>query len=62
MTTATVNVRTLNRKIARYVEAAIEESWVGSKHPEDVPYVLAEFLDAKRDLGDYIVHRVKEPS
>lgn len=54
MTTATVNVRALKLKIKRLIEAEIEHSWMGSKHPDYFRMIFDEVEAARADLKRYL--------
>lgn len=57
MTTATVNIGALNRRIARVVQAELAESWRGSKHPDDWDDIELELKRAHKSLGDYLLEK-----
>lgn len=57
MTTATVNVTSLMRKVKRVVDAEIELSWLGSKHPDDHAQIESEAKAARLALRRYLKSR-----
>lgn len=57
MTTATVNAEVLMRKVKRVVDAEIELSWLGSKHPNDHWFIENEAKAARLALRRYLKSR-----
>lgn len=54
MTTVTVNVAALMRRIARVVQAELNESWKGGGHWEDHEMIELELKRAHKALADYL--------
>jgi hypothetical protein len=44
----------LKQLIERHVRAAIERSWIGSKHPSDHGDIEREYQESRRVLEEYI--------
>lgn len=54
MTTVIVDKEVLCGLIDDLVTAAIEESWIGSKRPEEHLYIEISLKDAKENLQTYL--------
>lgn len=54
MIQATVNVTVLMRRIARVIQAELNDSWKGGGDPDDYKEIEDELEDARTALAEYL--------
>lgn len=54
MIQATVNVTVLMRRIARVIQAELDDSWKGQGDPDDYEEIEVELEAANKALADYL--------